>query len=82
MTIYKEKPKVIHAIQYDGFSSFDKVEDFMGDDFRGVLYRPHSKKLSIGDFTAKVGDYIIKDFLHGYIVMSKDEFERLYEKEG
>lgn len=80
MTRFEKRPQVIHAVRYNGFVSFEKMRDFMGEDFENALFRPHSEDLLIGEFTAKVGDYVIRDMRHGYVPMNKDKFECLYKK--
>lgn len=81
MPRYIERPKVIYAIKYEGFSGLDEIKSFMEEDFERVLYRPFSEKLLIDDFTVSKGDYIVRDFKYGYIVMDKKNFESQYEQE-
>jgi hypothetical protein len=89
MGMYRKKPVVIEAIQWDG-NNQGEIADFMKVMIRTKTSPEQgnpSGKITIetleGDMTASVGDFIIKDpfdLKRGFYPCKPDIFEKTYEE--
>jgi hypothetical protein len=87
MGMYRKKPVVIEAVQYDGnfrcldIFSINEVSHF-------VVSKDENGKQCIkiptleGEMTATIGDYIIRGIQGEYYPCKPDIFEKTYEKVG
>lgn len=87
MGLYRKKPVVIEAVQYDGnfrcldIFSINEVSHF-------VVSKDENGKQCIkiptleGEMTATIGDYIIKGVNGEFYPCKPDIFEKTYEKVG
>ena len=87
MPIYRKKPVVIDAIQWDG-ENLDEVMTFCnGDASYELMARGHSELViatledggSIARHVASVGDFIIKGVAGEFYPCKPDIFEKTYE---
>ena len=86
MGMYRKKPVVIEAIQWDGTNQ-GEIADFMEVIIRTKTSPEEgnpSGKITIetleGDMTASVGDFIIKGINREFYPCKPDIFEKTYEE--
>jgi hypothetical protein len=86
MGMYRKKPVVIEAIQWDG-NNQGKIADFMKVMIRTKTSPEEgnpSGKITIetleGDMTASIGDFIIKGVQGEFYPCKPDIFEKTYEE--
>lgn len=83
--LYRKKPVVIEAIQWNG-KNRSEIEEFVGDDavFEGRISFHFPYRLKIitleGVMNASVGDYIIRGVDGEYYPCREDIFLETYEK--
>jgi hypothetical protein len=86
MGMYRKKPVVIEAVQYDGINS-GEIAEFMNTPIRTKTSPEEGNpngKITIetleGDMTASVGDFIIKGIQGEFYPCKPDIFEKTYEQ--
>ena len=81
MTLYRKKPVVIEAVQWDGIGNCAEVFAFLGMDHpsdegdHSVIHIPTLE----GVMTAIPGDWIIKGVKYEFYPCKPDVFEATYE---
>lgn len=81
---YISKPREIQAIQYTG-DNFEEIKKFTNTacDLLGELslYNPPDIYIDFGRYNdvVKYGDYLFKNTCGSVVIVSKDEFENIYE---
>jgi hypothetical protein len=86
MGMYRKKPVVIEAVQYDGVNS-GEIAEFMNTPIRTKTSPEEGNpngKITIetleGSMTASVGDFIIKGVEGEFYPCKPDIFEKTYEQ--
>lgn len=91
--LYRKKPVVIEAIQWNGIN-LSEIKEFVGGSLeytihdaawqvgKGAPVVDMKIKTLEGDHTASVGDYIIKGVQGEFYPCKPDIFEQTYEKVG
>ena len=81
--MYRKKPVVIEAIQYQREDNILAVQEFVGESLK---YNPDDNEYYIktleGNMKASVGDFIIKGVQGEFYPCKPDIFEKTYEKVG
>jgi hypothetical protein len=75
MPYYRKKPVVIEARQLE---YTEQSRNELARWCNGYTYN-HSPSLTVGDYYAQVGDYIIENENGDFSVVGKDKFEKTYE---
>ena len=79
--MYRKKPVVIEAIQYQREDNILTVQEFVGESLK---YNPDDNEYYIitleGNMKASVGDWIIKGVQGEFYPCKPDIFEKTYEK--
>lgn len=78
MNMYRKKPVVIEAVQFNGHN-FSECKNFLDGNFDNTLNYPNIKTLE-GIMTVSVGDFIIKGIKDEFYACKPDIFEKTYEK--
>lgn len=79
--MYRKKPVVIEAIQYQREDNILAVQEFVGESLK---YNPDDNEYYIktleGNMKASVGDFIIKGVQGEFYPCKPDIFEKTYEE--
>jgi uncharacterized membrane protein len=84
MQLYRERPKSIEAIQWDGTEEcaikISGDEDFTGHiNYNGKNFNSFFLTTNNGDLKLTPGDYVIKDWYGEYTLMPEKIFNRMYK---
>ena len=81
MGMYRKKPVVIEAIQYQREDNIFAVQEFVGE---ALKYNPDDNEYYIitleGNMKASIGDWIIKGVQGEFYPCKPDIFEKTYEE--
>ena len=79
--MYRKKPVVIEAVQYQREDNILAVQEFVGESLK---YNPDDNEYYIktleGNMKASIGDFIIKGVEGEFYPCKPDIFEKTYEK--
>jgi hypothetical protein len=90
MSLYRKKPVVIEALQWDGtYDSYDKLHARWPNlENASLTHRPHERTIQYwsirtleGQHIVSKGDYIIKGVKGEFYPCKPDIFEMTYEEE-